>query len=65
MRTLYLKDLTFYGSTYQDDAVFGNLIGYIERNEIRPVVAKTYPLQDIVQALEDFLPAESNALQSR
>ena len=55
VRTLYLKDLTFYGSTYQDKEVFGNLIGYIERNEIRPVVAKTYPLQDIVQAQTDFL----------
>lgn len=55
VRTLYLKDLTFYGSTYQDEAVFGNLIGYIERNEIRPVVAKTYPLKNIVQAQQDFL----------
>lgn len=55
VRTLYLKDLTFYGSTYQDDIVFENLIGYIERDEIRPIVAKSYPLKDIHQAQQDFL----------
>ena len=55
VRTLYLKDLTFFGCTYQDDAVFENLIGYIERNKIRPLVAKTYPLMDIGAAQQDFL----------
>ena len=35
--------------------MFTDLIGYIERNEIRPLVAKTYPLQDIKKAQEDFL----------
>jgi len=55
VRTLYLKDLTLYGCTYQPKEVFTDLIGYIERNEIRPLVAKTYPLQDIKKAQEDFL----------
>ena len=55
VRTLYLKDLTFYGCTFQEESVFENLIGYIERNEIKPLVAKTYPLRDIVKAQEDFL----------
>jgi NADPH:quinone reductase-like Zn-dependent oxidoreductase len=55
LRTLYLKDLTFFGCTFQEDAVFQNLVGYIERGEIRPVVAKTYPLQDIASAQADFL----------
>lgn len=55
VRTLYLKDLSFFGSTWQPKRVFENLIGYIERNEIRPVVAKTYALRDIVQAQEDFM----------
>jgi NADPH:quinone reductase-like Zn-dependent oxidoreductase len=55
VRTLYLKDLTFYGCTYQDDEVFQNLVGYIERGEIRPLVAKTYPLRDIGEAQQDFL----------
>jgi len=53
--TLYLKDLTFFGSTYQSDEIFANLIGYVERDEVRPVVAKSYELQDIVEAQQDFL----------
>ncbi|MEM7170953.1 MAG: alcohol dehydrogenase family protein [Pseudomonadota bacterium] len=55
VRTLYLKDLTLFGCTFQEDVVFENLVGYIERGEIRPIVAKTYPLADIAQAQEDFL----------
>lgn len=37
VRTLYLKDLTLMGCTFQEDAVFANLITYIERDEIRPL----------------------------
>lgn len=55
VRTLYLKDLTLMGCTFQEDEVFANLISYIEAGEIRPVVAKTYPLRDIAQAQDDFL----------
>jgi len=55
LRTLYLKDLSFLGCTYQDDSVFVNLLKYIEAGEIRPLVAKTYPLMDIVIAQKDFL----------
>ncbi len=55
LRTLYLKDLTLYGCTFQEDEVFANLVRYIEAGEIRPVVAKTYPLAEIAQAQRDFL----------
>jgi NADPH:quinone reductase-like Zn-dependent oxidoreductase len=55
VRTLYLKDLTLIGCTFQEDVVFENLIRYIEEGEIRPVAAKTYPLKDIVAAQKDFL----------
>lgn len=55
LRTLYLRDLTLYGCTFQDDEVFENLIGYIERDEVRPVIAATYPLAEIGRAQEDFL----------
>ncbi len=55
VRTLYLKDLTLVGCTFQDDIVFENLVSYIERSEIRPVVAKTYPLSEIGVAQETFL----------
>lgn len=55
LRTLYLKDLTLLGCTFQEDAVFENLLRYIEAGEIRPVVAKTYPLSEIATAQRDFL----------
>lgn len=55
VRRLYLKDLTLFGCTFQEDAVFENLIRIIEKDELKPVVAKTYPLEDIVQAQKDFL----------
>jgi len=55
VRTLYLKDLTLIGCTFQEDAVFQNLVGYIERGEIRPVVAGTFPLERIAEAQEQFL----------
>ena len=55
VRTLYLKDLTLIGCTFQDDVVFENLVGYIEHNEIRPLVAKTFALEDIALAQQAFL----------
>ncbi len=55
VRTLYLKDLTLFGCTFQEDEVFENLISYIKAGEIRPLVAKTYPPADITRAQEDFL----------
>lgn len=55
VRTLYLKDLTLFGCTFQEAEVFENLIRYIETGEIRSVVAKTYPLADIAKAQTDFL----------
>ena len=55
VRTLYLKDLTLLGCTVQEDAVFENLVSYIERGEIRPLVAKTFPLSEIRRAQEEFL----------
>ena len=55
VRTLYLKDLTFFGCTFQEDVVFENLVSYVERGEIRPNVGKIYPLEEIAEAQKDFL----------
>ncbi len=55
VRTLYLKDLTFFGCTFQEQVVFENLIAYIERGDIKPVVERTYPLSEIAKAQTDFL----------
>ena len=55
LRTMYLKDLTLIGCTAWDEPVFPNLISYIEHNQIRPFVAKTFDLADIAQAQQEFL----------
>lgn len=55
MRDFYLKDLTFIGCTAWDEPVFPNLISYIERGEIRPLLAGTFPLARIADAQREFL----------
>ncbi|BCS96940.1 alcohol dehydrogenase [Desulfoluna limicola] len=55
MRIFYLKDLTLIGCTAWDEPVFPNLVSYIERGEIRPLVAKTRPLEQIADAQREFL----------
>lgn len=55
MRTFYLKDLTLIGCTGWDEPTFGNLIGYIERGEISPLLSQTFPLEQIADAQRAFL----------
>ena len=55
VRTLYLKDLSFFGCTFQAAGIFENLVSYIERGEVKPLVAQSYALKDIVQAQQDFI----------
>ncbi len=55
MRDFYLKDLNLIGCTAWDEPVFLNLVGYIERGEIRPLLAKTFSLEDIANAQREFL----------
>lgn len=55
MRTFYLRDLTLIGCTAWDEPVFPNLISYIERGELRPLLAKTFSLERIVDAQREFL----------
>ncbi|MEO1092074.1 MAG: alcohol dehydrogenase family protein [Pseudomonadota bacterium] len=55
LRTLYLRDLSLFGSTHQPPNVFTDLVDYVEANEIRPVVAATYPRRDLRAAQEAFL----------
>jgi NADPH:quinone reductase-like Zn-dependent oxidoreductase len=55
LRTLYLRDLTFFGSTVIDPEVMPALVRYIEAGEIRPVLAATYPLEELHAAQRAFL----------
>lgn len=54
MRDMYLKDITLIGTTAWDEVVFPNLIAYIEAGEIRPLVARTFPLEEIAHAQQIF-----------
>jgi NADPH:quinone reductase-like Zn-dependent oxidoreductase len=55
LRTFYLRDLTLIGSTVVPPGTFAHLVGYIERGEIRPLLAATYPLRDLHAAQEAFI----------
>lgn len=54
VRTLYLKDLVLLGGTVLDDGVFASLVAKIESGAIQPLVAETYPLEEIGAAQEAF-----------
>jgi len=54
LRTLYLDDLSLFGATVFPPGLFADLVGYIERGEIRPLLAGTYPLAEIHDAQEAF-----------
>lgn len=54
MRDMYLKDIRLIGCTAWDAPVFPNLVGYIERGEIQPLLAATFPLADIAEAQQQF-----------
>jgi len=55
MRDMYLKDISLIGCTAWDEPVFPNLVSYIEDGEIRPLLAKAFPLRDIAQAQQEFM----------
>ena len=55
LRTFYLRDLTFTGSTVVPSHVFRDVVGYIERGEIEPVLAATYPLHELRAAQQAFV----------
>jgi NADPH:quinone reductase-like Zn-dependent oxidoreductase len=55
LRTLYLKDLRFYGCTVLEPGVFAELVRYIESGEIKPLIAGIHPLGAIVEAQREFL----------
>ncbi len=55
LRRLYLKDITLIGCTAWQEPVFANLIAAIERGAIRPLLAKTFALEQIALAQSEFL----------
>lgn len=55
LRTFYLRDLTFTGSTVNPPHVFRDMVSYIERGEIKPVLAATYKLDELREAQAAFI----------
>ena len=55
LRTVYLKDLTIFGCTYQSPENFAELVSLIRAGAVRPMVSQTYPLREIARAQSDFI----------
>ena len=55
LRTLYLNDLRLEGATVHGPQAFADLVGYIERGEVSPVVGGTFPLAEIGAAQAAFM----------
>lgn len=55
IRTVYLKDLSIFGCTVLEPQVFASLVTRIERGEVRPLVAQTFPLRQMREAQQAFL----------
>ena len=59
VRDLIYQDLEFYGGTIPLPHVFKDLVNYIERNEIKPIVAKAYDLEQLPAAQKDFMTKQA------
>ena len=55
IRTLYLKDLSFFGCTVLEPDVFSNLVHHIESGDVVPLVAESFPLERIAEAQNAFM----------
>ncbi len=55
MRDFYLKNILMVGCTAWHETVFPHLISYIENEEIQPLLAKIFPLAEMVDAQKEFL----------
>lgn len=55
VRTLYLMDLSFFGSTVNPPHTFRNLVNYIEAGEVKPMLAATYALEDFRAGQQAFI----------
>jgi NADPH:quinone reductase-like Zn-dependent oxidoreductase len=54
VRRLYLANQALVGSTMHTRAIFARLVDLARRGEVRPVVAETYPLEDLHRAQADL-----------
>jgi len=55
LRTLYLKDQRLLGCTVLDEGVFSRLVSLIELGAIQPLLARSFPLEALLEAQACFL----------
>ena len=55
LRTFYLRDLTFTGSTVNAPQDFFNVASYIQQGKLKPALAATYPLEQLREAQTAFI----------
>ena len=55
LRTFFLRDLTFTGTNIIPPGVFADLVRYNANDEIKPMLAATYPLADLHAAQQAFI----------
>ena len=70
MRVFYLKDISMIGCTAWDEPVFPNLVSYIEKGEIRPLLAKVFPelkyqADTLSESLQDLTAIEDRTRDER
>jgi NADPH:quinone reductase-like Zn-dependent oxidoreductase len=58
MRRIYLKNLEMHGATQGSRKDFEAVLDYVISGKIKPLVAKTYPLEDLGLAQEEFKKKE-------
>lgn len=54
LRTVYLKHLELIGATLGTRDEFAAVLGHIEAGRLKPLVAATYPLDELARAEADF-----------
>ena len=52
MPKIFLKEMTIHGSTMGSPQEFAAMVDFVEKHQIRPIIDKTYSLEDVVSAQE-------------
>ncbi|MFT5111635.1 MAG: NADPH:quinone reductase-like Zn-dependent oxidoreductase [Parasphingorhabdus sp.] len=55
LRKLIYRDLQLTGATVIPPGSFARLVKYIEREQLKPVLAESWPLRDLAQAQQSFM----------
>lgn len=55
LRVLIYNDLELHGATVVPKGIFERVIRYIQSGEVRPLLAKTFPLKQVREAQAEFL----------